>query len=108
MPLILRIPKGVYHGRLVGFLSELNALAPWRELSGRVNPDKRMRDQELLLRFLALLFDAENYQKPMKRFLNNFMGGHRNADDQLLELVAPPQRDHNPPGTRHWTVCRAR
>lgn len=74
----------IYHGRFVGFLSELNKLPAWRTLFGPVRPDKRMRDQELLLRFLALLLTGDRYRKPMKKFLNTFMGTHRDADDQTL------------------------
>lgn len=76
----------VYHGRFVGFLSMLNELSAWRTLFGRARPDKRMRDQELLLRFLALFSAGQDYRKPMKKFLNTFMGAHRDADDQTLEL----------------------
>lgn len=36
-----------------------------------------MRDRELILRFLALYFDAEQYSRPMKGFLNNFMGRNK-------------------------------
>ena len=75
----------VYHGRFVGFLSELNELPAWRTLFGRVRPDKRMRDQELLLRFLALYSSGGGYRKPMKKFLNTFMGAHRDADNQTMD-----------------------
>ena len=33
-----------------------------------------MRDQELVLRFLAFYYDAENYKSPLVNFLNAFMG----------------------------------
>jgi hypothetical protein len=36
-----------------------------------------MRDQELILRFLALYFDGKDYEPPMTEFLNNFMGKNR-------------------------------
>ena len=36
-----------------------------------------MRDQELILRFLALYFNGANYRKPMKEFLNSYMGKNR-------------------------------
>jgi hypothetical protein len=41
-----------------------------------------MRDQELVLRFLALYFNAVNYRKPMKEFLNNYMGKNRHLNLQ--------------------------
>ena len=37
-------------------------------------PQKRMKDEELILRFIALFYDFENYEKPMNTFLSNFMG----------------------------------
>src|SRR5205085_10276330 len=39
--------------------------------------DKRMRDVELILRFLALFYNVKNYKKPMKGFLNDFMKTNR-------------------------------
>jgi len=36
-----------------------------------------MRDQELILRFLALYYDADKYSRPMKGFLNTFMGRNK-------------------------------
>ena len=41
-----------------------------------------MRDQELILRFLALLHEGENYQKPMVTFLNSYMGKNKDLREQ--------------------------
>jgi hypothetical protein len=41
------------------------------------NFNKRRRDQEYILRFLALYYDIKNYQPPMRIFLNNFMKKNR-------------------------------
>jgi hypothetical protein len=65
----------IYHGPFSDLLKELNANAHWRSIFGAVN--RRMRDQELILRFLALNNDADNYFSPMKEFLNKFMGRNR-------------------------------
>jgi hypothetical protein len=43
-----------------------------------------MKDQELILRFFALLFEGDKYKKPMNRFLNKYM--YRNR-----ELIAHPK-----------------
>jgi hypothetical protein len=40
-----------------------------------------MRDQELILRFLALLHEGENYQKPMVNFLNAYMGRNKELSE---------------------------
>ncbi|NJN87765.1 MAG: hypothetical protein HC881_17520 [Leptolyngbyaceae cyanobacterium SL_7_1] len=38
-----------------------------------------MKDQELILRFLAFYFNGKNYEKPMKEFLNKFSQKNHNA-----------------------------
>ena len=50
----------------------------WRAIYGA--PNRLMRDQELILRFLALFHDKQNYKQPMKGFLNNFMAKHQNLN----------------------------
>lgn len=72
----------IYHGELNDLLAELNLNQAWRSIYGSSIPDNRMKDQELILRFLALYFEGENYQKPMKGFLNNFMGSNRHFGQQ--------------------------
>jgi len=69
------IRTAIYGGSLSDLLTELNKNADWRALFGPVN--KRMRDQELILRFFALAQPAEPYSRPMKTFLNNFMNAKR-------------------------------
>jgi len=59
----------VYHGPLNDLLCDLNSDPNWRKLFGKPTGDKRQRDVELILRFLALLYDAREYEKPMKDFL---------------------------------------
>ncbi|MQB01793.1 MAG: DUF262 domain-containing protein [Actinobacteria bacterium] len=65
----------LYHGPFEDLLSTLNEDLKWREIFGRKN--KRLRDQELILRYLALFFDLENYRKPLKGFLNAYMKKNR-------------------------------
>ena len=69
------IRAAVFHGPFQELLGQLNEFEPWRAIFGA--PHKRGKDQELILRFLALAFDHENYQKPMKGFLNDFMDRNR-------------------------------
>jgi Protein of unknown function DUF262 len=80
------IRTAIYGGRLAKLLSELNGNPNWRKLFGPVN--KRMRDQELILRFLALLMREKNYTRPMKTFLNSFMNTNRNLDEKLSKELA--------------------
>ncbi|MGB3266046.1 MAG: DUF262 domain-containing protein [Microcoleus sp.] len=74
----------IYHGKFKDLLQQLNQNNSWRDIFGK--SDTRMRDEELILRFLALYFNGDNYQKPMKEFLNQFMG-----ENQGLKLHSQPQ-----------------
>lgn len=54
----------------------------WGKMFGK--PHKRAKDQELILRFLALLHREKEYKSPMTIFLNNFMKDHRDADEAVM------------------------
>jgi hypothetical protein len=68
-----------YHGPFNDLIKQLNLDPTWREIFGRKQPDPRMRDVELILRFLALT--EQEYTKPMKVFINLFMGKHKHDSD---------------------------
>lgn len=74
----------IYHGEFNDLLAKLNKDPAWRQLYGP--PSSRMRDQELILRFFALLFKEKPYEKPMTRFLNDYMAKNRH-----LRLQAGPK-----------------
>lgn len=59
------------HGPFNDMLKDLNKIDAWRSVFGTTNPDPRMRDIELIARFLAL--DDSTYTKPMKTFITDFM-----------------------------------
>jgi uncharacterized protein with ParB-like and HNH nuclease domain len=66
--------------------NSLNKYKQWRKVFGTASEDKRQRDAELILRFLALFYNIELYKKPMKKFLNDFMRENRRAaSDKLFE-----------------------
>lgn len=66
----------IYHGAFSRLLKKINEKnQSWRSIYRKISP--RMRDQELILRFLALYFQSDKYQKPMKKFLNNYMNSNR-------------------------------
>jgi hypothetical protein len=75
----------VYHGPFNELICDLNSDPNWRKLFGKDAPDKRQRDVELILRFLALHYSAHEYEKPMKDFLSEFMGVHRREAPDVLE-----------------------
>ncbi len=78
----------LYHGELNDSLRKLNENESWRTIFGKENP--RQKDIELILRFLALFFSLEKYQRPMKEFLNHYMVKNRHLklnSEQDLEKV---------------------
>lgn len=68
-------------GKFIDLLKDINGNATWRKLFGPKS--KRQKDQELILRFLAFLHMREQYERPMREFLNEFTRRHRNLDDSL-------------------------
>src|SRR6185369_5945957 len=69
------IRVALYRGRLVELLRELNGFAAWRQLYGKAS--RSLKDHELILRFFAMLYWSDKYQRPMKEFLNQYMGKNR-------------------------------
>lgn len=68
----------LFAGPIVTYLDKLNHDESWRALYGPLSP--RLRDQELVLRVLAFYVSAATYRRPLKKFLNDFMGEHRQLD----------------------------
>ena len=75
----------IYHGQLNDVLHELNASTSWRSIFG--NYHSRMRDQELILRFLGLYYCSADYKRPMDDFLNKYMGWNKELKHQNYEQV---------------------
>jgi hypothetical protein len=77
----------LYHGPFDELIAELNTDEGWRAIFGSEN--KRLRDQELILRFFAFKHDGNVYFRPLKGFLNKFMKSNRYLDrysaDQLSQ-----------------------
>jgi hypothetical protein len=65
----------LYAGPCIDFLTELNTVDSWRALYGPESP--RIRDQELVLRFIAFYVSPGTYKSPLKKYLNDFVGQHR-------------------------------
>lgn len=79
------IRAAMYHGPFNDLLQKLNGNSTWRELFGKV--DRRMKDRELILRFLAMYFNREDYKSPLKRFLNAYMAGNRHLQRQSKKEI---------------------
>lgn len=82
------IRVALYSGPLVSYLTELNSTPTWRNIYGKISP--RLRDQEVVLRIIALHTRSNEYFSPLKKFLNTFMNDHRMLDtfptDRVREL----------------------
>lgn len=77
----------IYRGKFNDFLNAINENKDWREIFGKQGSDNRMRDVELILRFLALYYKGDNYTKSMKEFLNKFMKSNREGQKVALEEI---------------------
>lgn len=69
------IRVALYAGPFIEFLTGLNSDAAWRRLYGPPSP--RLRDQEVVLRFVALYVSPGDYKRPLKKYLNDFTARHR-------------------------------
>ncbi len=76
------IRVAIFHGPFVSALRELNDYGKWRQIFGA--PHKRLKDQELILRFLALHYEC-NYSRPMTDFLSRFMSRHQFASSEFFD-----------------------
>lgn len=78
----------VYRGDLLSLLKELVLSKEWLSILGRKEPDKRMRDEELLLRFFAFhIHGLDSYKTPQKHWLNETAKAGRNlSDDNIQQL----------------------
>jgi hypothetical protein len=69
------IRVALYAGPFIELLTALNDDPDWRDLYGRRSP--RLRDQEVVLRVVALYVSPGTYKRPLKKFLNDFVGENR-------------------------------
>ena len=61
----------LYHGPFAYLLRDLNEDKTWRGIYGPIS--RRMKDQELILRFYSLYYRRNEYNRPMAKFLNSSM-----------------------------------
>lgn len=72
------IRVALYSGALVDWITTLSKNTNWRMIYGRT--PSHLRDQELLMRIVALDVAPEAYKRPLKKFLNDFSEAHRNTE----------------------------
>jgi len=82
------IRNALYNGKFNDLIIRLNSTPAWRSLFGKEST--RFRDRELILRFIALYYNENEYKSPMKDFLNKFMGTNRHltniSGEQIQEI----------------------
>ena len=80
----------IYRGNLIDLLGELAQHEPWLEILGRRTPDRRLRDEELILRFFAFHTGGlATYRTPQKHWLNDMaMRGRDFSEVVLADLEA--------------------
>jgi hypothetical protein len=79
------IRASIFYGPFDTLIRQLNDDANWRELFGKKH--SRLKDMELILRFIALREDIANYRSPMPRFLDNFMEQNRDISLERANLI---------------------
>ncbi|SDH51988.1 DUF262 domain-containing protein [Agrococcus jejuensis] len=80
------IRVALYGGETVEMIRSLNNDECWRLLYGKRSD--RLKDQELILRVIALWTSSDEYSAPLKTFLNDFLGRHRNSAELDLTMIA--------------------
>jgi uncharacterized protein with ParB-like and HNH nuclease domain len=81
----------VNYGNFAKMLRRVNDDEAWRAIYGEKSV--RLKDEELILRFLALTYELATYKRPMKSFLNNFMENHADASEGWLEVAEKTFRE---------------
>lgn len=80
----------MFRGTLNNLLGELAGYGPWLKIIRRKEPDKRMRDEELILRFFAFYINGvDSYRTPQKHWLNDVAkAGRKYPEERINELAS--------------------
>lgn len=70
-------------GPLLRCIREMNDNPTWRQIFGDKR-NARLKDQELILRFLAMHVRGESYRAPMRDFLNDFCTEYMDKSQEVL------------------------
>ena len=80
----------IAEGPFTALVKQLNSHESWRLIFGggkNTGPNKRAKDEELIIRFFAMLKDGSNYQKPMAKFLNERSAAYNLlSEDELTAM----------------------
>lgn len=77
---------GIYIGPLMKLLEELSSDKKWKLLS-KTSRDKRMRSEELILRYFALIDSWRTYTKPMSSFITTYCENNRFINIEEKKII---------------------
>lgn len=72
-------------GKLMQLVRKLNENSTWRSIFGA--PSKTLKDHELILRFLALMYSPVEYTSPMKDFITAYAQWNQNLQHESEDLL---------------------
>lgn len=73
-------------GVFIEMVKDLNKNANWRQVFGGPE-NKRAKDEEMIIRFFAMLDNRQSYSRPMAKFLNEYsFKMNKASSEKLLEL----------------------
>lgn len=76
----------VSRGALNDLLAELSFDEKWLMIRGRKSPDRRLADEEMILRFFSFqIQDRVDYKTPLKTWLNDAAKAGRKLSDRRIE-----------------------
>lgn len=77
---------GIYNGSLMDLIEKISKDKIWQSISG-TKQNKRMKGDELILRFFSLSEEWRSYSKPLNSFLNNYAELNRElTEERKVEL----------------------
>jgi hypothetical protein len=79
--------NGIYHGEATKLAEKLAEHKVFSTLVS-VNANKRMKREELVIRFFAFCDDLDGYTKPLSGFLNNYCDSHRALKQEEKEELS--------------------
>lgn len=81
------IRTSMYHSYFYEVIQDINKLPEWRSILGLPTLDLNMKDNEILLRCIAMLIDFQSYRSSMTKFLNQFSNKMKKADKGNIDFV---------------------
>lgn len=79
--------NGIYNGPLIKTLEKLSNISTFKKAMSTTN-NKRMKGEEIILRYFALHNDWKNYQGPMTNYLNKYAEDNRYYDEEDLDILS--------------------